>query len=209
MEVINAKIRQGNLPKRPHLRLENRCWNSGYKIVAGIDEVGRGAWAGPVVAAAVVLFNEVEGLKDSKQLTPIKRNRLCDVILENGIAGIGISSNVEVDEINVHQASLLAMERAISNLEIKPSNIFVDGKFGLNIDIPNHPIIGGDKKCFLISAASIVAKVYRDNLMHEMDIEYPGFNFSKHKGYPTAEHLNLIKEFGPSKIHRMTFKGVK
>ena len=101
------------------------------------------------------------------------------------------------------------MERAISNLDIKPSNIFVDGKFGLNIDIPNHPIIGGDKKCFLISAASIVAKVYRDNLMHEMDIEYPGFNFSKHKGYPTAEHLNLIKEFGPSKIHRMTFKGVK
>ena len=101
------------------------------------------------------------------------------------------------------------MERAISNLEIKPSNIFVDGKFGLNIDIPNHPIIGGDKKCFLISAASIVAKVYRDNLMHEMDEEYPGFNFSKHKGYPTTEHLNLIKEFGPSKIHRMTFKGVK
>ena len=119
---------------------------------AGVDEVGRGCLAGPVVAAAVVLFNEVEGLKDSKQLTPIKRNRLCDEILENGIAGIGISSNVEVDEINIHQASLLAMERAISNLEIKPSNIFVDGKFGLNIDIPNHPIIGGDKKCFLISA---------------------------------------------------------
>ena len=99
---------------------------------AGVDEVGRGCLAGPVVAAAVVLFNEVEGLKDSKQLTPIKRNRLCDEILENGIAGIGISSNVEVDEINIHQASLLAMERAISNLEIKPSNIFVDGKFGLN-----------------------------------------------------------------------------
>ena len=176
---------------------------------AGVDEVGRGCLAGPVVAAAVVLFNEVEGLKDSKQLTPIKRNRLCDEILENGIAGIGISSNAEVDEMNIHQASLLAMERAISNLEIKPSNIFVDGKFGLNIDIPNHPIIGGDKKCFLISAASIVAKVYRDNLMHEMDLEYPGFNFSKHKGYPTAEHLNLIKEFGPSNIHRMTFKGVK
>ena len=175
---------------------------------AGVDEVGRGCLAGPVVAAAVVLFSEVEGLKDSKQLTPIKRNCLCDEILENGIAGIGISSNVEVDEINIHK-HLLAMERAISNLETKPSNIFVDGKFGLNIDIPNHPIIGGDKKCFLISAASIVAKVYRDNLMHEMDLEYPGFNFSKHKGYPTAEHLNLIKEFGPSKIHRMTFKGVK
>jgi ribonuclease HII len=178
-------------------------------VQAGVDEVGRGCLAGPVVAAAVILFNEVEGLKDSKQLTPIKRNSLCNEILKNGISGIGISSNIEVDEINIHKASLLAMERAISNLEVKPSNIFVDGGFGLNIDIPNHPIIGGDKKCFLISAASIVAKVYRDNLMHEMDREYPGFNFSKHKGYPTAQHLNLIKELGPSKIHRMTFKGVK
>ena len=178
-------------------------------VQAGVDEVGRGCLAGPVVAAAVILFNEVEGLKDSKQLTPIKRNSLCNEILENGISGIGISSNIEVDEINIHKASLLAMERAISNLEVKPSNIFVDGRFELNIDIPNHPIIGGDKKCFLISAASIVAKVYRDNLMHEMDREYPGFNFSKHKGYPTAQHLNLIKELGPSKIHRMTFKGVK
>ena len=175
---------------------------------AGVDEVGRGCLAGPVVAAAVVLFNEVEGLKDSKQLTPIKRNRLCDEILENGITGIGISSNVEVDEINIHQASLLAMERAISNLEIKPSNIFVDGKFGLNIDIPNHPIIGGDKKCFLISAASIVAKVYRDRFMINLAKKFSNYAWEKNFGYGTKAHLEGLKKFGVTAHHRKSFKPV-
>ena len=175
---------------------------------AGVDEVGRGCLAGPVVAAAVVLFNEVEGLKDSKQLTPIKRNRLCDEILKNGITGIGISSNIEVDEINIHQASLLAMKRAISNLEIKPSNIFVDGKFGLNIDIPNHPIIGGDKKCFLISAASIVAKVYRDRFMIKLSEEYSNYAWERNFGYGTKAHLEGLKKFGVTSHHRKGFKPI-
>ena len=175
---------------------------------AGVDEVGRGCLAGPVVAAAVVLFNEVEGLKDSKQLTPIKRNRLCDEILENGIAGIGISSNVEVDEINIHQATLLAMQEAIMNLSITPDLVYVDGKFIPNIKVNCKAVIGGDKLISEISAASIIAKVHRDDFMKDIDKKYPIYNFAKNKGYGTAHHLTTLKESGYTSFHRKSFKGV-
>ena len=179
--------------------------------IAGVDEVGIGCLAGPLVSAAVIFGkNKSEYFfKDSKKTSQKNRVIQAKYIKRNFFVGIGLASPSEIDELNVLQASHLAMKRAIKNLPVIPDRIIIDG-----IYIPEglehaEAIIKGDEQYQEIAAASIVAKVYRDNLMHEMDLEYPGFNFSKHKGYPTAEHLNLIKEFGPSKIHRMTFKGVK
>ena len=182
------------------------------QIYAGVDEVGRGCLAGPVVSAAVILKKEIDSniLKDSKKLSERKRILIANYILNNSLSiGIGVCSNYIVDELNIHNASLLAMERAIMNLTIMPSQVLIDGLFAPHVDVETSTIIKGDEKIPEISAASIIAKVLRDNYMAYLDRIAFGYGFSKHKGYPTAEHLNLIKEFGPLKIHRMTFKGVK
>ena len=178
------------------------------ELIAGVDEVGRGSLAGPVIAAAVILKNKIEGLDDSKKLSKTKREQLNQKIIENSCFAYGSASVEEIDDINILQASLLAMKRAILNLPIRPSLVLIDGTYKLDLDIPMETIIGGDSCEDAISAASIIAKVYRDNLMMQFDKKYPDFYFSSHKGYGTKLHKAAIKKHGITPIHRKTFKGV-
>ena len=178
-------------------------------VVAGTDEVGRGALAGPVIAAAVILETNIDGLDDSKKLSEKKRTNFSNSILENSIYAFGSASNDEIDNINILNASLLAMKRAILNLSVKPDLVLVDGIHKPDLDIKMESIIGGDTLIKEIRAASIIAKVYRDNLMIEYDKSYPLYGFKNHKGYGTKQHLDLIKINGASSIHRKSFKGVK
>ena len=177
-------------------------------IIAGTDEVGRGCLAGPVVAAAVILKKKIENLDDSKKLTSKKRNTLSKIVLESSYYGFGVVTNDEIDQINILNASLLAMKRAILNLPIKPTLVLVDGIYKPDLDIPMKTIIGGDSLEDAISAASIIAKVYRDNLMIEYNKIYPDYSFEKNKGYGTKEHSFAIQKKGICKIHRKSYKGV-
>ena len=177
-------------------------------MIAGTDEVGRGCLAGPVVAAAVILKEDIPGLTDSKKISPKKREFLADLILEKSFFAYGVVSNNKIDKINILNASLLAMKKAILKLPIKPTLVLVDGIHKPDLDIPMRAIIGGDSIEEAISAASIIAKVYRDNLMMKYEIQYPKFNFKKNKGYGTKEHFEAIKKNGCCEIHRKSFKGV-
>ena len=177
-------------------------------MIAGIDEVGRGCLAGPVVAASVILKNPIQGIKDSKKLSPKRREQLNFEIMEKSIFGIGIATNQEIDEMNILQASLLAMRRSLENLDIKPKKVLVDGMHIFKTSIEIEPIVGGDNLVPSISAASIIAKVYRDKLMTEYSKEFPNFGFQKHKGYPTRHHREMLRKYGSTRIHRRTFRGV-
>jgi len=177
-------------------------------IVAGVDEVGRGCLAGPVTAAAVILNNPVEGLKDSKKLSPKRRGELSKIIMQNCIYSLGNVQNEEIDEINIHQATLKAMQKAIINLPIAPDLIYVDGKFIPNVEISCKAVIGGDMLIPEISAASIVAKVYRDTIMTELDKKFPVYGFANNKGYGTRQHLVALQREGYSSFHRLSFRGV-
>ena len=178
------------------------------KHIAGVDEVGRGCLAGPVIASAVILKKYIPGLKDSKKLSPLQRKKLSALIIQNSFYSIGSASEQEIDEINILQASLLAMKRAILNLPVKPTLVLVDGIHKPDLNIPMRAIIGGDALKAEISAASIIAKVYRDNLMIEYNSKFPNYDFINNKGYGTAEHLRLLKINGHCEIHRKSFKGV-
>lgn len=187
---------------------EDKYMNNGYEFICGIDEVGRGPLAGPVVAAAVILpSNErILGLNDSKQLSKKKREELYDIILNKAIAyGIGIVSEQVIDDINILQATYKAMQIAINNLSQKPDMLLNDAVKIPDIDIKQVPIIKGDTLSASIAAASIVAKVTRDRLMEEYDKIYPGYDFGKSSGYGTANHIKKLKDDGPCDIHRMTF----
>ena len=177
-------------------------------MIAGTDEVGRGCLAGPVVAAAVILKEDIPGLTDSKKISPKKREFLADLILEKSFFAYGVVSNNKIDKINILNASLLAMKRAILNLPVRPSMVLVDGTFKPDLDIPMRAIIGGDLSENAISAASIVAKVYRDNLMIKYDSIFPVYDLKGNKGYGTKKHLEALKNFGHCEIHRTTFNGV-
>tara|TARA_B100000900_G_scaffold298833_1_gene257350 strand:+ start:3781 stop:4317 length:537 start_codon:yes stop_codon:yes gene_type:complete len=177
-------------------------------MIAGIDEVGRGCLAGPVIAASVILKKPIKGLADSKKLSPKKRENLCQTIIESSIFAIGLSDNQEIDQINILQASLLAMKRSLEKLDVKPKKILVDGSHIFKTSIEIESIVGGDNLIPSISAASIVAKVYRDKLMMAYSKEFPNYGFHKHKGYPTKHHKEMLKRYGLTKIHRRTFKGV-
>ena len=177
-------------------------------MIAGTDEVGRGCLAGPVVAAAVILKEDIPGLTDSKKITPKKREFLADLILEKSFFAYGVVSNNKIDKINILNASLLAMKRAILNLPVRPSMVLVDGTFKPDLDIPMRAIIGGDSSENAISAASIIAKVYRDNLMIKYDSIFPVYDLKCNKGYGTKKHLEALKNFGHCEIHRTTFNGV-
>ncbi len=177
-------------------------------FTAGTDEVGRGCLAGPVVAAAVILKKEIVGLKDSKKLSPNKRVFLAEAILKNSYFGYGVVDNKVIDEINILKASLLAMKEAILNLPIKPALVLVDGMHKPDLEIPMRAIIGGDSSENAISAASIIAKVYRDNLMNKYNTQFPNYDFINNKGYGTKNHLELLRIHGYCDIHRKTFKGV-
>ena len=188
---------------------ERTCLSKGYKNIAGIDEAGRGALAGPVVAAAVILPIEcqIEGLKDSKQLTPKQREILVDLIQSQAISvGVGITDNHTIDQINILQATLQAMNKAVSQLAYQPDYLLVDGSKMPDSHISGEAIPKGDNLSVSIAAASVVAKTTRDRLMIEFDRIYPEYSFQQHKGYPTVLHRRAIAQFGPTEIHRKTFK---
>ncbi len=176
--------------------------------IAGVDEVGRGPLAGPVVTAAVILDPErpIEGLRDSKKLAEKRREALAEEIRDKALAwAMGRADHHEIDQLNILQASLLAMKRAVEALAVRPSEVLVDGNRLPTIDIPARAIIGGDDSVAEISAASILAKVVRDREMSDYDLTYPGYGFARHKGYPTAQHMQALREQGPCEIHRMSF----
>ena len=180
--------------------------------VAGVDEVGRGPLAGPVVAAAVIFAgeNDVAGLRDSKKLSERQRASLNKLIRAKALAlGIGSSSPEEVDQLNVLQASMLAMQRAVACLTVRPQRVLVDGNRCPQLAMPVDAVVGGDNSIAVISAASIVAKVWRDELMTRMERVYPGYGFARHKGYPTPEHIEALERLGPCKIHRKSYAPVK
>ena len=177
-------------------------------IIAGVDEVGRGCLAGPVTAAAVILKNPISELRDSKQISPSKREALAKIIKEESIFSFASISNDKIDEINIHQATLLAMQEAIMKLSITPDLVYVDGKFIPNVEVSCKAVIGGDKLISEISAASIIAKVHRDDFMRKLDKKYPIYDFAKNKGYGTAHHLSALKKSGYTSFHRKSFKGV-
>jgi ribonuclease HII len=198
---------QPDLWKFEHLAKAN-----GFSTISGIDEAGRGPLAGPVVSAAVIVSENfpVQGVIDSKQLTPKKRDVLYDKIYDHAVSiGIGIVDAAEIDRINIHQASLLSMIFSVQNLDPRPDMLLIDGPHRVSLALEQQPIIKGDSKSISIAAASIIAKVTRDRLMEQYHQEFPHFGFNKHKGYPTKAHKEAIAAFGSCHIHRKTFKGVK
>ena len=188
--------------------IENGCFAEGYKIICGVDEAGRGPLAGPVCAAAVILpaNAEIPGLNDSKKLTDKKRRELMPVIKELALGyGIAFADEKEIDEINILQATYLAMKRAIDMLPVKPDLALVDGNRAGDFGVPVKTVVKGDSLSASIAAASILAKVTRDDLMLELAEKYPQYGFEVHKGYGTKAHYAALTEYGPSEIHRMTF----
>jgi ribonuclease HII len=201
----------------PNLELEQETLLQGYSLVAGVDEVGRGPLAGPVVAGAVVLPSGLDpgelwlqGIDDSKQLTPRSRNKAVVEIRRYAIGvGVGMAGPAEIDDIGIEAATRRAMVRAVGSLPQRPEYLLVDFVHLVECGLPVHALVGGDRICYSIAAASILAKVTRDELMVEADGKYPLYGFAKHKGYPTAEHVRLLSLHGPSPIHRRSFRPLR
>lgn len=202
------------------LNTEIKLIAQGHGTIGAIDEAGRGPLAGPVVAACVMIDKDtikrisnikgLEDVKDSKKLTGKKRDILYGIISENFRFGVGICDNGKIDRVNILEATLLAMEEAFTSLNIKLDILLIDGNKKIkNIDIPQNTIIKGDTKVFSIAAASIIAKVRRDRIMAGLSETYPRYGFSQHKGYGTKQHLECIKRFGPSPVHRNSFEPIK
>ena len=188
--------------------IENQLHEEGYAVVCGIDEAGRGPLCGPVFAAACILPDGLvlEGLNDSKKLTPKKRDKLFDLICETAIAYCIASASVEeIDELNILEADLLAMRRAIDGLSVKADFALIDGNIARGFQIPARAVIGGDAKSPSIAAASILAKVARDRDCITLDEQYPQYGIAKHKGYGTKQHMDALRTYGPSPIHRKQF----
>ena len=201
-----------NNKEKNMLSYEQELYKKGIKLIAGTDEVGRGPLVGPVVAAAVILPENyfLEGIDDSKKLTEKKREKYFDIINKDAIAvGIGIVDAKTIDEINILEASRLAMKKAIESLKIKPEHILSDAMKLDNQDIPYTDIIHGDALSESIAAASIIAKVTRDRMMYDLDKEHPEYGFAKHKGYPTKLHLENLKKYGVLDNYRFSYKPVK
>ena len=190
-------------------QIDKEFFDMGMQYVCGIDEAGRGPLAGPVVVASVILPKDsmIEGINDSKKISESKREKLYDVILQEAISyGIGIIYQDEIDEINILQATKKGLHEAVANMEIKPNVILVDALTGIDtLGIPYKSIIKGDAKSYSIGAASIIAKVTRDRIMREWDKVYPEYGFAVHKGYGTSKHIEAIKTYGLTSIHRKTF----
>jgi len=187
---------------------EHLAHENGFEVVCGIDEAGRGPLAGPVFAAAVILPEGLEdiGINDSKKLSEKKRDALFDIICEKAVSyGIASASESEIDEINILNAAFLAMKRAVEQLNVRPDLALVDGNREPHTGIKEYTLVKGDSKSISIAAASILAKVSRDRYMKQLDIEYPQYMFAKHKGYPTALHYELIRQYGIAPVHRRSF----
>lgn len=189
---------------------ENQLAQQGYSSICGVDEAGRGPLAGPVCAAAVILKPNdiIEGVNDSKKLTEKKREALFDIIKEKAISySIAFATVEEIKEINILNATMLAMKRAVEGLDVPSDYAIIDGNKTPNLNIPCESIVKGDAKSMSIAAASILAKVSRDRLLLEYAKQYPEYGFEKHKGYGTKVHTQAIREFGPCPVHRMSFLG--
>ncbi len=201
--------------KYPNLSEEKRLWKKGYKNVACLDEAGRGALCGPVIAAAVLIQDtgykiQDTKIRDSKKLSPKQREELYKLITKSPAIewGIGRVSEKVIDRINILEATKLAMKRALEKLEEKPDFLILDGNFKINLNIPQKSIVKADEKVFSCVAASIIAKVTRDKIMRRYQKKYPQYGFEKHKGYPTKLHRRRLRRYGLCKIHRKTFKPV-
>lgn len=193
------------------LNYEKELYKQGYKLIGGVDEAGRGPLVGPVVASCVILPMNYScpGLNDSKQLSEKKREQLYDIIMRDAISvGIGVVDAKKIDEINILEASRLAMKLAIDNMDVKPDYVLSDAMKLTNIDIPYKDIIHGDALSLSIAAGSVIAKVTRDRMMYELDKKYPEYGFAKHKGYPTKLHMENLKKYGVLDIYRFTYKPV-
>lgn len=204
---------------RPTWEYERRWWDEGVSLVAGVDEVGRGPLAGPVLAAAVILprseeceessFAWISQLRDSKVISERVRERLAAEIRVHALWGVGMVSPQVVDQINVLQATRLAMKRAVEALPTRPGALIIDGREVVEVNAPQCAIVGGDGRCLSIAAASILAKVTRDRLMCELDERFPGYGFAANKGYGTAEHLAALTALGYTTTHRLSFAPVR
>jgi ribonuclease HII len=214
-EILKRRYEQ---ERAERLRLQNMLnfervlWKSGIHTVAGVDEVGVGPLAGPVVAAAVVFppNTELDGIDDSKQLEPEERTKLASTIREHAAAiGIGSAEVGEIDRLNIYHAALLAMRRAVEALPCVPEHVLVDARVIPGVSMPQNCFNKGDGINFSIASASIIAKTYRDRLMEDLEKEYPGYGFAQHKGYSTPEHQNAIRELGPCPVHRLSFHFIR
>jgi len=200
-----------NLDKIDNMQYEKELYSSGINYIAGVDEVGRGPLVGPVVTACVVLPKDfkLEGLTDSKKLTAKKRDLFFDIIMEQALGvGIGIKDENVIDEVNIYEATKLAMYEAIEKCPVKIEHVLIDAMKLEKLKVPSTSIIKGDLKSLSIAAASVIAKVTRDRMMDELDEKYPMYDFKSNKGYPTKKHVEAIKEYGIIKEHRKTFKPV-
>jgi ribonuclease HII len=194
------------------LNFERVLWKSGIRAIAGVDEVGMGPLAGPVVAAAVIFppNTELAGIDDSKALEPEQRTKLAGMIRQSGAAiGLGSAEVGEIDRLNIYQAGLLAMRRAIEALPLTPEHVLVDARVIPGVSVPQNAFHKGDGLNFSIAAASIIAKTNRDRLMEDLENQYPGYGFAQHKGYSTPEHQKAIRELGPCPIHRLSFQFIR
>jgi ribonuclease HII len=214
-EILKKRYEQ---ERAERLRLQNMLnfervlWKSGIRSIAGVDEVGVGPLAGPVVAAAVIFppNTELAGIDDSKQLEPEQRTRLAATIRASATAiGVGSAEVGEIDRLNIYHAALLAMRRAIEALPLAPEHVLVDARIIPGVSIPQNSFNKGDGINFSIAAASIIAKTHRDRLMEDLEKEYPGYGFAQHKGYGTPEHQHAIRELGPCPIHRLSFQFIR
>ena len=205
--VIESQKDNLNLPDNKY---EIDANLNGYNVVAGVDEAGRGPLAGPVVAAAVILKDIIYGINDSKRLSKTKRVKLFTRIHREALSvGVGVASAREIESMNILNATLLAMQRAVKGLDRTPDMVIVDGKFTIpNLSIHQQAIVGGDGISISVAAASIIAKVFRDRIMEGYNALYPFYNFKKNMGYPTKEHRMALKKHGKSPVHRNTFSGV-
>ena len=195
----------------PDLSIENKKRQLNFNTIAGVDEAGRGPWAGPVCSAIVILNKDhiPEGINDSKKISEKKRMELYEEILLNHECGIGFASPEEIDQLNILEATFLSMKRALKNISIKPDYILVDGNLSPKFKIPHETIIKGDNISMSIAAASIVAKVERDKFMLNIDKEYPEYKWKKNKGYGTKDHQNALNANGASKYHRKSFSPIR
>tara|TARA_B100000700_G_scaffold329681_1_gene452344 strand:+ start:306 stop:959 length:654 start_codon:yes stop_codon:yes gene_type:complete len=205
-----------NNKNSPSWAYEKIYWESDFCNIAGVDEVGRGPLAGPVVAAAVIIpFNSLDsdnwinGLRDSKLLTEHKREQLAHIISQSCSYGLGIVSAQIIDQINIRNATLLAMKNAVTALDIQADALLIDGRDGIESKLPQKKIIKGDNNSYSIAAASILAKVTRDRMMKKLDILFPGYELAKNNGYPTAQHRTALYELGYTNIHRLSFAPVR
>ena len=218
MANIPGRANHNKRPTRPHLKLETGVWKEGIQFIAGVDEAGRGAWAGPVAAAAVVLphrrprwlLRHLAEVQDSKKLSSRKRDLLNELITTVAVSvSVGFANPDEVDSLGLIAATRVAMSRAVSGLDVSPQYLLVDAvNLQLELQIPQESMYFGDSISLSIAAASIVAKVYRDRLMCELDEKYPGYGFSVHKGYGTRQHRAAIMRLQPTPAHRCSFRPI-